>query len=70
MFGGHINVGAVKLTETWEWDGSNWLLRTPANNPSGRDYAAMAYDSARGQIVLFGGYGNANLSETWEYPGP
>lgn len=28
---------------------------------------AMVYDSVRGRVVLFGGYGNTNLGDTWEW---
>ena len=30
----------------------------------------MAYDAARGKVVLFGGYdGQTNLADTWEWDG-
>jgi len=33
-------------------------------------FFAMAYDSGRGKIVLFGGYaGSAVLGDTWEWDG-
>ncbi|MEK7606635.1 MAG: hypothetical protein AAB444_00320, partial [Patescibacteria group bacterium] len=32
-----------------------WIQRTPATNPSARSFHAMAYDSTRGKVVLFGG---------------
>jgi len=64
LFGGnHLGV----LDDTWEWDGTDWLQRTPAHQPSARDGHAMAYDSARGVVVLFSGYGL--LSDTWEWDG-
>ena len=38
--------------------------------PSARSSAAMAYDSARGIVVLFGGYASAtSLADTWEHDG-
>ncbi len=40
--------------------------------PSPRYYAAMAYDSARARVVLFGGkngYGGPRLNDTWEWDG-
>src|SRR5262245_51761016 len=43
-----------RLGDTWEWDGSEWTLRTTVG-PSPRNELAMAYDSARGVCVLFGG---------------
>jgi hypothetical protein len=42
------------LAETWSWDGSAWTRQL--DMPAARVDAAMAYDSARGRMVLFGGY--------------
>jgi hypothetical protein len=39
--------------ETWEWDGAAWTRRTVV--PGDTEAHAMANDSARGEIVLFGG---------------
>ena len=29
----------------------------------------MAYDAARGEVVLFGGFGHARLGDTWTWDG-
>jgi formylglycine-generating enzyme required for sulfatase activity len=62
--------------DTWEWNGSVWEDKTPASgNPQGRHSAAMAFDEARGVIVLFGGCldgqceGSTASNETWEWNG-
>src|ERR1035438_5569144 len=59
------------FNDTWTWDGSNWTQKSPQTSPPGRTYAAMAYDSARGQAVLFGGNGSGNpyLGDTWVWDG-
>jgi hypothetical protein len=58
------------LADTWEWDGSAWTERTPATYPLERASHAMTYDSQRGRVVLFGGYGNTGaLADTWEWDG-
>ena len=44
-----------------------WTQRTPPTSPSRRAEHAMAYDSARGVTVLFGG--SAGGKETWEWDG-
>jgi len=50
------------------WDGSNWIRRSPATSPSPRAGSGLAYDSARGRTVLYGGAGlNAGHGSTWEY---
>jgi hypothetical protein len=43
------------LNDTWVWNGSTWIQRFPSRSPSPRQAYAMAYDSAHGQTVLFGG---------------
>jgi hypothetical protein len=60
------------LSDTWEWDGTTWLERTPARLPLGRSNHAMAWDAARQRVVLFGGYSRDSrtlLSDTWEWDG-
>ncbi len=61
--------------DTWSWNGSTWTLRTPAHVPPARSRHAMAYDSARRRIVMFGGSSdyefsrNSVLGDTWEWDG-
>lgn len=70
--GGDLNLG---YDDTWEWDGSRWHPMTSIDTggrPSARHSPAMAFDTGRGKVVLFGGYviGSTTswLSDTWEYP--
>jgi hypothetical protein len=55
--------------DTWEWSGSGWShvcgSGTHCSGPSARAQHAMAYDSARGQMVMFGGWYNGSNDETW-----
>jgi hypothetical protein len=47
-----------------------WANRTFRATPDQRKNAAMAYDTARGRLVLFGGeYANVELGDTWEWDG-
>ena len=60
--------------QTWVWDGQKWEEKAPVGTglpPSAREGHAMAYDSARGHIVLFGGYQDVYdcQGETWEWDG-
>ncbi|MFZ5470903.1 MAG: kelch repeat-containing protein, partial [Myxococcota bacterium] len=56
--------------DTWEWDGTTWVQRTPAMSPPARAGHAMAYDTARQRVVLFGGWnGVQSLADTWEWDG-
>jgi uncharacterized protein (TIGR03437 family) len=64
--------GTMKeLNDTWVWDGSNWTEKSPQTSPPVRDAHAMAFDSAHGQVVLFGGEGAsfALLNDTWVWDG-
>jgi hypothetical protein len=61
------------LGDTWEWDGKRWL-QIDVNGPPPRAEAAVAFDSKRGRIVLFGGHnrneqGRNRLGDTWEWDG-
>jgi hypothetical protein len=69
LFGG--GTASVARNDTWEWDGQQWTLRTPATSPPARWQHAMAYDSVRKRIVLFGGRDerSALLGDTWEWDG-
>ena len=71
LFGGHYDYLPSLLGDTWEWDGSLWVERTPATSPTARAGHVMAYDSARDRVVLFGGYDESGgfLADTWEWNG-
>ncbi len=56
LFGGQIGTGrtATFPEDTWTWDGTKWKQHsTPGPTP--RYVHAMAYDSRRQRVVLFGG---------------
>ncbi len=75
LFGG---AGISKVYgDTWEWQNDNWI-RISAAGPAPRTFAAMTYDNARQQIVMFGGnrvlFGNGKdentfLNDTWTWDG-
>ena len=59
--------------ETWAWDGTAWRAVAPAgaDGPRWRNFAAVAYDTDRGVLVVHGGgQGRGDLlDETWEWDG-
>lgn len=74
LFGGRgdgSEPGKGANDEVWEWNGSDWSRITIVGaSPVARAYHGMAYDSARGVHVLYGGTTGAELlSDTWEYDG-
>jgi len=54
--------------QTWSWNGSDWTLEAEAG-PSARCDQAMAFDSQRQVVVIFGGYNGTYLGDTWEWDG-
>src|SRR2546421_3913504 len=73
LFGGEgppsTNAAFDYLGDTWVWGGRSWS-RVDGKGPSPRFAAAMAYDAARSQVVLFGGLPAGDLSgETWTWDG-
>jgi hypothetical protein len=68
LFGGSTAT-AVYVNDTWLWNGRSWISRAPAMSPSARYIHGMAFDSVRGKLVVFGGYGTGGnvLADTWEY---
>jgi hypothetical protein len=74
LFGGGNCCFGGQMGDTWIWDGTNWHQAFPAASPPGRYGAAMAYDAAHQQVVLFGGskfsllVGNV-FNDTWTWDG-
>ena len=75
LFGGVIfeNDTSLESNETWEWTGSDWVQLKPASSPPPLARQAMAYDSATGQILMFGGFGGPpgfdRTNATWAWTG-
>ncbi len=68
LFGGYD--GSL-VSDTWAYDrvANTWTKLDPLGTvPSARGNHRMVYDSASGQVILFGGYdGGADLYDTWAY---
>ena len=80
LFGGHISSSPSYLGDFWEWDETQetWTERAlESDTPTPRNSHAMAYDSARNKVVLFGGFNYPDYCEgtehrcgdTWEFDG-
>jgi len=67
------DAGREVQTDTWEWDGTDWIERTPATHPTNHFAGRACYDSGRKRVVLVWGYAAAPDSgvqmETWEWDG-
>jgi hypothetical protein len=73
IFGGfrYPPSGPVASNDTWAWNGTTWTKLAPATVPPTRTAAAMGYDAATSQLVLYGGLNQASgsLSDTWLWNG-
>jgi hypothetical protein len=74
MYGGATNgsTGPV-LGDTWEYDGTTWVQRTPSVSPGPRVYGSMVYDLQRARVILFGGrtaLNSGTLDEAWVWDSP
>lgn len=81
LFGGRQGLGLTTgetrgFNDTWIYDDGDWSQLAPPNAPPARQLGAMAYDSLRDRIVLYGGMSiNADglnvtqLYDTWEFDG-
>jgi uncharacterized protein (TIGR03437 family) len=71
LFGGSalgVSGALVYLTDTWTWDGTNWTLQSPATSPPVLStITAIAYDSARSQVVLL--VAGEQTADTWIWDG-
>ena len=62
--------GGQLLSDTLEWDPTSNTWQGWASSPIGNRYAhRMAYDEARGEIILHGGYYFTNKNDTWRWNG-
>jgi hypothetical protein len=68
MFGGIGLYPPGYFNDLWQWDGQNWSERPAANQPGARFGMALAYDSLRDALVLFGGAAIVGMyDDTWEW---
>lgn len=65
--------GDTGTPQTWLWNGvaGTWTQLAPPTSPRVLRDFAMAYDSERAVVVVFGGsvFGGGTVSDTWEWNG-
>lgn len=73
LYGGQVNTTTVGYDNLLRFDGATWTELTATGASCGpRSSPAMAWDSTRGKLVVFGGKGDAlswnnRLNDTWEW---
>lgn len=68
LFGGFSDAGTL-LNDTWEYDGTSWMMRSPVTVPPARNGHVMAYDAARGVVVMTGGSATSVFGDTYTWNG-
>ena len=71
LFGGTVpGLGYAVVNDTWQLTNGQWAQLSPGISPPARSGAAMVYDAAHNNIVLFGGTtGSSDLNDTWIWDG-
>ena len=70
VFGGGSE--AVDQDTTWSWDGSQWTPLAPLASPDAREQFGTVWDSARHQLIIFGGTNFTSgqfFGDTWRLVG-
>lgn len=69
LHGGAAGTTSPQFDDTWEWDGAAWSQLATATNTTLRSNHALAFDTARGRLLLHGGLecvGSCGyLADTW-----
>lgn len=61
---------AGDLGDTWMFDGTDWVQRSPGHEPPARSDMAMTYDPARQRITVFAGVSSGgSFNDTWTWDG-
>lgn len=69
VFGGTIQGpgGPTRANDLLEWDGLRWQRASPPLSPPARQDHAMAFDAARGEVIVFSG--STGTADTWAWNG-
>ncbi|KXN83226.1 Tip elongation aberrant protein 1 [Leucoagaricus sp. SymC.cos] len=73
MFGGQSLQGSERLNELWTFNlktirtRPRWELVTPASTEKPPPRDEFVFVSHQNQLILFGGYGNLRLADTWAF---
>jgi Galactose oxidase, central domain len=70
MFGGGSDNSDTTFGDTWAFKAGTWTELSPPVSPPAREYAAMAYDPAMKEVLLFGGTDSSQqtyFDDTWAF---
>lgn len=69
VHGGANANGTTFFGDTWEHDGTSWLLRTPGNSPGPRAGSVFVHASHLQRCILVGGFDAQDRRDTWSWDG-
>lgn len=72
LFGGATSTATaenVPNNETWALANDVWTRLNPTTSPTARSGHAMAFDTARNEILMYGGSGTSASAEFWRFDG-
>lgn len=73
LFGGRVlynwGLPGGARNDTWEYDGIDWVQRTPLNPPPPQMRAWLGFDYAANKLMLCGGVGNPVTPSAFHYDG-
>ena len=64
-----VKFGGGSSDETYEYDGTEWVLAPTSTSPPGRRVHTLVYDESLERILLFGGYSTDVFDDLWTYDG-
>lgn len=70
LYGGcSSGFGPCPQGDLWSFDLAlnRWTELTPKVSPPARQHYGTAFDAARGKLVIFGGFNNGLLNDTWDF---
>lgn len=71
LFGGVTDfLAQATIADTWEWDGIDWVQRSPAHLPFARSHHTLVAFDAPAVVFLHGGRNiGGDLADTWSWNG-
>lgn len=73
LFGGGLSnfpAPDTYLGDLWKWNGTTWTFLNPVTQPLARYRTAIAYDSLRNRLFMYGGaFNRQGIADAWLFDG-
>lgn len=69
LFGGETQATPSNVSDTWEWDGTNWTQVFPDIVPQGRQLITSAFDPHTASVLIVGGGDLSVYNDAWFFNG-